>query len=157
MIFQDQNILSKTQNLFHNFFQVLEVLIFQNFSVTGRPAVDRHSTDMHNFVHVCISRPGLDRDSTAQESLLSGNVSRLTQSTDSSNPGERSTGGRLAVDWPESSALWKLSVDRAGRPVAATVRKMTVGRSTGGRPPALTEPQRLFFWAAYIKGFCHLF
>ena len=47
------------------FFQVLEVLIFQNFSVTGRPAVDRHSTDMHKFC-ACEyqstgTRPILDR------------------------------------------------------------------------------------------------
>jgi len=117
-------------------FQVLEVLIFQNFSVTGRPAVDRHSTDMHNFVHVRISRPEVDRHPTAPNLLLSGNASRPDRSTDSSFQ----KSGRLT-----------------SRPVAATVRKMTVGRSTGSRPPALTEPQRLYFLAAYKLGFCHLF
>ena len=106
---------------------------------TGRP--DR-STEVHSHVHVVSTVAGRPGRSTDQESLLSGNV----QSTD---PVDRQFKSRRAVDWqstgPESSALWKLSVDRAGRPVAATVRKMTVGRSTGGRPTALTGSQRLYF------------
>ena len=58
----------------------------------------------------------------------------------------------------ESFTLFsRCAVDRAGRPVAATVRNMTVGRSTGGRPTALTQPQRLYFSAAYKRGSCQLF
>jgi len=112
---------------------------FWFFRISQWP-VDRQSTGTRPtctvFVHVRISRPESTDTRPTQTCCSLENASRPDRSTDSSFQ----KSGRLT-----------------SRPVAATVRKMTVGRSTGGRPPALTEPQRLYFLAAYKLGFCHLF
>ena len=102
MIFQDQNILSKTQNQFHNFSRSWK---FWFFRISQWP-VDRQSTGTRptctNFVHVSISRPGLDRYSTDPNLLLSGNV----QSTD---PVDRQFKSRWAVDWQSTGQRVLLS------------------------------------------------